>query len=396
MSKVSTKMVPRKITAKMRELAEQFPVISLTGARQTGKTTLLREVFSDYTYVSLENPKLRALAQADPDTFFSQYDNHVIFDEAQRVPELFSYLQGIVDERRQEPGQFILSGSQNFLLMKSISQSLAGRVALLYLMPFSRAELKDAGRSPGAMDEWMWRGGYPRLYDSTIKPAGYFPNYINTYLERDVRAELGVRKLAAFENFLVQCAVRDGELLNYSALAKACEIDRKTVEDWLSVLESSFIVYRIYPYYKNYGKRLVKTPKLYFYDTGLAAYLLGIDSPESLALSKYRGPLFENTVINAVAKEYYVRGRKPTLYFWRDTNQKEVDLIVEKGGEVQYLVEVKASATYDLHAFARVDELGETIGLPTDRRIVVYGGDQPLNTRFGRLLTMDDVAQLVV
>ncbi|WEV75377.1 ATP-binding protein [Bifidobacterium sp. ESL0800] len=391
-------MIPREITAEMHDLFRQFPIVSLTGARQTGKTTLLREVFSDYAYVSLENPRMRELLQTDADTFFARYGIHVIFDEAQRMPDLFSYLQGIVDERHQEPGQFILSGSQSFLLMKSITQSLAGRVAVLHLMPFSRGELKAAGKDLGTMDEWMWRGGYPRLYDTAneVNPEKYFRSYIDTYLERDVREELGVRKLSAFRNFLVQCAIRVGELINYASLAKACGIDVKTVQDWLSVLEASFIVYRMYPYYKNYGKRLVKTPKLYFYDTGLVAYLLGIISPDRLLLSKYRGPIFENAVSNEVMKEYYVRGRKPTFYFWRDTNQKEVDLVIEKGGEVQYLVEVKASATYDLHAFARVDELGETMGLTTDRRIVVYGGDQAFDTRFGRLLTLDDVDQLVV
>lgn len=393
-------MIPRTITETIRDAAGQFPVVTLTGARQSGKTTLLRREFPHYRYVSLESSRAQRLAIDDPEAFLELYNDHVIFDEVQRVPNLFSDVQVLVDERKQRPGQFVFSGSQNFLLLKSISQSLAGRAAILHLLPLSFQELQQGGVAPESMDEWVFRGGYPRLFDRDIgrkvNKDLYFSGYVDTYIERDVRAELGVRKIGDFATFLRQCALRSGEMLNYNALAVSCGVTVGTVKEWLSLLESSFIVFRLYPYHTNFGKRLVKTPKLYFYDTGLASYLAGLDSLEALVLSDHRGSLFENGVIVELMKLYFAQGRQPQLYFWRDSKRKEIDLLVEKGGRVRYAVEIKASTVYDSHAFAVVDELGEQFGLDKQHRIVVYGGDQAVDTRFGRLLRVTDLPQLVI
>lgn len=390
-------MIPRAITPTLLRLFRQFPILTLTGTRQSGKTTLIREQFPEYDYVSLENPDVRDFATNDPRSFLARYNDHVIFDEAQRVPQLFSYLQGIVDERRQKPGQFVLSGSQNFLLMQGISQSLAGRAAVLHLMPLSHDELADADiRAGESMDAWIRKGGYPRIYDAGIDPVDYFPNYVATYVERDVREELGVRKLAQFRDFLVQCAIRVGEVVNYNAMASACGVDGKTIEEWLSMLESSFIVFRLHPYHKNFGKRLIKSPKLYFYDTGLASYLLDLESDDEVMMSKYRGPLFENAVVSEIVKAYAIQGKPARLYYWRDASQKEIDLIIEKGGAIRYAVEVKASATYDAHAFTTISKLSDVMGLDTAQRVVVYGGDDSMETSFGRLLSIGDLPQLAV
>ncbi|WEV63924.1 ATP-binding protein [Bifidobacterium sp. ESL0732] len=393
-------MIPRTITDTIRDAVSQFPFVTLTGARQSGKTTLLREEFPDYRYVSLESSRAQKLAAEDPEAFLGLYDDRVIFDEVQRVPNLFSDVQVLVDERRQRPGQFIFSGSQNFLLLKSISQSLAGRAAILHLLPLSYQELRQGGVAPESMDQWVFQGGYPRLFDRDVEHKVsrnlYFSGYADTYIERDVRAELGVRKIGDFTKFLQQCALRCGEMLNYNALAVACGVSVGTVKEWLSLLESSFIVFRLYPYHTNFGKRLVKTPKLYFYDTGLAAYLAGLDSLEAFVLSDHRGSLFENAVIVELMKLYFAQGRKPQLYFWRDAKRKEIDLLIEKGGKVRYAVEIKASAVFDSHAFAVVDELGDQFGLDTQHRVVVYGGDQTVDTRFGKLLQVADLPNLVV
>ena len=389
-------MIPRAITPKMVDLLTKFPILSLTGARQSGKTTLLREQFSDYRYVNLEQANVANLARTDIRSFLSLYDNKVIFDEAQRVPDLFSELQVMVDERRQAPGQFILSGSQNFLLMNNITQSLAGRVAIMHLPPLSHMELTAADMMPSTTNEWTWRGGYPRLYDIDIAPEDYFPNYISTYVERDVRRELGVQKLTEFRTFLTQCALHTGELVNYAALAQGSGVDAKTATGWLSLLESSFITFRLYPYHRNMGKRLVKTPKLYFHDTGLAAHLLGIDSPEELLFSKFRGPLFENAVISELVKQYQAQGKRPHLYFWRDTNRKEIDLLIEKGGSLRHAIEIKAASSYDSHAFGPISDLSSQLGLNSTDCAVVYGGQESFNTKFGRLMTVNQLDQLVV
>lgn len=387
-------LINRTMSTKIRSLANQFPIVTVTGARQSGKTTLAQELFSDFAHVTLEDPSLRDLAINDMHSFLARYSNHVIFDEAQRVPQLFSALQGIVDQRGTN-GQFVLTGSQNFLLMKTISQSLAGRVAVMYLLPLSYAELSDAGMRPKTLDDWVWRGGYPRLHANGISPLDFYPSYIDTYVERDVREEFGVRKLSQFRQFLVQCAVRTGEVINYESLARDSGIDGKTAREWLSILETSFIAFRLYPYYKNYGKRLVKSPKLYFYDTGLAANLLDLGSCDEVLTSPYRGNLFENAVAVEIIKQYHAQGRRPRLYYWRDYDKQEIDFIIEKSGNIQYAVEVKASGSFNSHAFATIDSLSATLGLDRTQRIVVYGGNDSYDTRFGRTIPVSELPQLV-
>ncbi|WP_206666339.1 ATP-binding protein [Bifidobacterium jacchi] len=387
-------LINRAMSTKIRSLANQFPIVTVTGARQSGKTTLAQELFSDFEHVSLEDPSIRDLAINDMHSFLTRYSNHAIFDEAQRVPQLFSALQGIVDQRGTN-GQFVLTGSQNFLLMKTISQSLAGRVAVMYLLPLSYAELSDAGMQPKTLDDWVWRGGYPRLHANSISPLDFYPSYIDTYVERDVREELGVRKLSQFRQFLVQCAVRTGEVINYESLARDSGIDGKTAQEWLSILEASFIAFRLYPYYKNFGKRLVKSPKLYFYDTGLAANLLDLGSCDEVLTSPYRGNLFENAVAVEIIKQYQAQGRRPRLYYWRDYAKQEIDFIIEKSGNIQYAVEVKASGSFNSHAFATIDALSATLGLDRAQRIVVYGGSDSYDTRFGRTIPVSELPQLI-
>lgn len=388
-------MIPRKLASTVRELFSGFPAVSLTGPRQSGKTTLVRNLFPDYRYVSLEDIDTRSLAEDDPRLFFQMYPNHTIIDEAQRVPSLFSYLQGIVDAVN-EPGQFVLTGSQNFLLMKSISQSLAGRVGITHLLPLSYSELHDDGLAPRTVDDWLLRGGYPRLYSSALAPRHFFDAYVGTYVERDVREELGVRKLADFRRFLGLCAYRIGELTADSSIAADCRISAGTASDWLSVLEASFITFRLQPYYRNFGKRLTKTPKLYFYDTGLAAHLLELESVDDLRANRaFRGHLFENMVIAEIVKEFHAQGRTPHVYYWRDSNQKEADLIIEKAGQIRHLIEIKASSTYDPHAFATLDSLAELMGCDTEQKVLVYGGDDTFMTRHGRVIGVRQLHELV-
>ena len=387
-------MIPRDIEPKLRTLSAQFPIVSLTGPRQSGKSTLLREAFPDYRYVSLEDPDTRALALEDPRSFLSLYPQRTIIDEAQHAPELFSYLQGVVDETG-EPGQYLLSGSQNFLLMRGIAQSLAGRVGVLNLLPLSGHELHEGGFTFPTWADWVLQGGYPRIYQQGIDPADYFPSYIQTYLDRDVRQEAGVAKLAEFNRFLALCATRVAEMLKVEPLASACGITAKTARSWLSALEASFITFLLQPYYRNYGKRVVKTPKLLFFDTGLACNLAGLEDAADLMRDERRGPLFENAVIAELLKRYYAKGRQPKLYYWRDRGKKEVDLIIERGAEPFYAVEVKSSATFQTRFFKNLDEVAEAAGVPVERRVVVYAGEQSFETSHGLVLSVADLGHLV-
>ncbi|KAA8825981.1 ATP-binding protein [Bifidobacterium reuteri] len=387
-------MIPRELTAKLQSLAELFPAVTLTGPRQSGKSTLVRATFPNYRYVSLEDEDMREAALDDPRAFLSRYDNHVILDEVQRTPALFSYLQGVIDQHNA-PGQYILSGSQNFLLMNRISQSLAGRVAVLHLLPLSYSELSAAHREPNTIDDFLLQGCYPRPVTLGIDPADFFPSYIKTYIDRDVRAELGIKKITEFNTFLTLCATRVGEVLNITSLANDCGISTDTARDWLSVLEASFITLRLHPYHKNYGKRLIKAPKLYFYDTGLAANLLGIESADQLFTSQNRGNLYENAIVVEIIKRYQAIGREPKLFYWRDSNQKEVDLIIERGGRPQYAIEVKSSSTYRPKSFENLEDLAPLMGVDPQHRFIVYGGSEAIDTRHGHVIGINDVGRLV-
>lgn len=388
-------MIEREMAAKLLELAGQYPIVSITGPRQSGKSTLAKSSFPGYEYLSFENPDIRSSFEDDPVTFLRRHDAHVIFDEAQRVPELFSYLQGIVDDSNR-PGQFVITGSQNFLLMKSVSQSLAGRVALFALLPLSQFELATSGNMPSTLQEWLFRGGYPRLYDSVRDPQDFFGDYVQTYLERDVRVELGVRNLAGFRDFLQLCALRCGELLNVSSLAADCGISPTTAREWLSILQASHIVFLLRPYFSNLAKRLVKSPKLYFYDTGLAAYLMGIESADDLYEDESMGRLFECAVIAEVSKRLYARKKTPRLSFWRDDHKQEIDLLIERGRNIARAVECKSSATYRSRYFETLNRIAEErLGLNAAQQAVVYGGEECLSTRMGELVAWAEIGRLL-
>ncbi len=316
-------------------------MVAITGCRQSGKATLARRFFSGLKYVSLENPAEFAFAQEDPKGFLARFADGAVFDEAQRWPALFSYLQGIVDEDRT-PGRFVLTGSQQFGLLAGITQSLAGRVGMTRLLPLSLVEIP--AERVGSLDEMLLRGGYPALYSGSVDSSDWLASYVATYVERDVRQVLEVRDLMVFQRFLRLCAARTGQLLNLNAMADEAGISHSTARAWMSVLESSDLVYLLPPYHRNFGKRLVKTPKLYFLDVGLACWLLGIRSPDVLTVHPSRGALFETLVVSEFLKQRFNLGKPADLYFWRDNSGLEADLLFERSGRLQ-MVEIKSGQT---------------------------------------------------
>lgn len=361
-------MIQRQAAVTLRYLATQFRVIAVIGPRQSGKTTLVRMIFPDKSYVNFENPDIRNFALEDPRGFLSNYPDGAIFDEVQRVPLLFSYLQQIVDEKNKN-GMFILTGSNNFLWQESITQSLAGRVGYLQLLPLCIDEIGDSDHS---VEDYIYKGGYPALYDEGKDVKLWMDNYIRTYIERDVRQLKNITDLITFERFIRLCAGRTGQLLNKSSLSTECGIDNKTVEAWLSVLEASFVIFRLQPYHRNYNKRVVKMPKLYFYDTGLATNLLGIQKADQLILHPFRGALFENMVIVELLKQRWNKAKPDNLYFWRDNAGHEMDVIMENAGEVKP-VEIKSGKTITTAYFKGLlywHHLTDSTG-----GLVIYAGD---------------------
>lgn len=362
-------MIPRSMASHAIQLSTWFPIVSVTGPRQSGKSTLVREVFPDYEYVNLENPQTRQQALADPVGFIESRPNRLVIDEAQLAPELFSMIQVASDETNKT-GQYVLSGSQNFLLLKQITQSLAGRVGMLRLLPLSFSEAKSA-RANLTTDLFMFRGGYPRLYDVDMPQDTFFSSYLRTYVERDVQGYLGVRDLSSYRTLLELCAQCAGSLLNESRLASDAGVSRESVRSWLSMLESSYIVFRLRPYHANLRKRLTKTPKLYFYDTGLLCYLLRIRTLDQLLRSPYLGMVFENLVIEERMKAHLNAGREPDLYFYRDESKVEVDLIDLTDPDGSLLVEIKSSKTYRPSFSRHLSSVGDELGIPRERRFVV-------------------------
>lgn len=365
-------MIARQAESKLREMAKKFPVITITGPRQSGKTTLCRALFADYRYVSLENPDIRSYAQNDPRGFLEEYDKQVIIDEAQHVPQLFSYIQGLVDERKI-PGQFILTGSQNFLLLEKISQSLAGRAYIFHLLPFFYGEISHK-RKP-KLSEMIWKGGYPAIYDRELSPYDFFPSYIQTYIERDVRSLINIKDLNLFNAFLKVCAGRAGQLFKASAIANEIGVDYKTVQSWLSILEMGFIVFRLNPWHVNFNKRIVKTPKLYFYDTGLLCHLLGVSKAEDFNFHFAKGALFENFVIAEYLKNSRNNGINTSPYFWRDNTGNEIDLLEETNRELK-IIEMKSGKTIRDDFFKGLNYFDKIQSNYTVSKFLIYGGDE--------------------
>lgn len=368
-------MIERDLTACLQRAAGSLPAVTLTGPRQSGKSTLCHAVFGHLDYANLEAPDVRAFATEDPRGFLAQYPEGAVIDEIQRCPELPSYLQEIIDAQRV-PGRWVLTGSQSLNLFQPVSQSLAGRTAVLHLLPLARSEVVRFAKHPRSLDEAMLTGGYPRILDQDLVPADWLGGYVSTYLERDVRTISNIGDLVTFQRFVELCAARTGQLLNLLSLASDCGISQPTAKAWLSILEATFIVFRLPSFSRNIGKRLVKMPKLHFYDTGLVCWLLGIRTVEQLRTHPLRGSIFETWVVSEVAKSRHNRGERSGLYFYRDRHGAELDLVVENGMHLQ-AVEAKAGQTVTPEllrgSHRALDELRNTYEVEP---YLVYGGDR--------------------
>lgn len=382
-------MIHRQAATEVLRAANYFPVVAILGPRQSGKTTLAQMIFKQHVYLSLEDLDLRAEAERDPRTFLATNRNEhgIIIDEFQYVPDLLSYIKTIVDED-QKPGYFILTGSQNFLMNQAITQSLAGRVSLHTLLPLSLGELIDTQLLPAEIEAMLYQGSYPAVYAKLVPPDLLYKNYFQTYLERDVRALTQVGDVSTFRTFVILCAARVGQLVNLESLGNECGVSDATVKRWLTILEASYIIFLLRPYHANLGKRLIKAPKIYFYDTGLLCYLLAIKQ-EELAHHANRGNIFESFVISEIFKYYYNNGQDPRIYFWRDKTGHEVDCIVQDGMR-RIAIEIKAGRTVNQRFFEGIEywqELAEKNQDPEARSlshegfVVFAGASQQIRVR---------------
>lgn len=365
-------MIQRIAKDKLKDLASKFKAVAVTGARQSGKTTLVKQVFKTKPYVSLENPETRAFALDDPQGFLASFPKGAILDEVQRAPELFSYLQEILDNSKVK-GLFILSGSNNFLLQQNISQTLAGRIGYLNLLPFSIKELDRSKILPADDDQLMLKGFYPPIYDQGIPPLDWCPNYIRTYIEKDVRQIKNITDLIVFERFLKLLAGRSAQELNSSALSIETGVDVKTIQSWIGILESSFIIYLLKPHFKNFNKTIVKRPKIYFYDTSLVCYLLGIKTVSHLKSHPLRGAIFESMVVTELMKTRTNAGLPIDLYYWRDKTGHEIDVIIDSDDQL-LPIEIKSGKTINSEFFKNLVYWSKITG--TEKSILLYAGDQ--------------------
>ena len=365
-------MIPRHLSQELLQQLKEYPVVTLLGPRQVGKTTLARTLLKDYAYVSLETPDILRFAQEDPRGFLARYPEKTIFGEIQRAAHLISYLQGIVDESGTS-GQFVLTGSHQLELRTAITQSLAGRTGILNLLPFSMAELTAEKVTFDTFEEYVFTGFLPRIYDQNQRPSTAYANYYQTYIERDVRQIIQLKNASLFDKFMRLLAGRTGQVMNYQSLASDVGVDAKTIKEWLSILEASFVVIKLSPYFENFGKRVIKSPKYYFMDTGLLAYLLGIEKPEQVARDPLVGQLFENLVVLEALKTRYNRGQSPNLYFYRDSHGNEIDLLYASGRNL-FGIEIKSAATFSSHfkkILLRFSEKQKTL----QSGYVVYNGE---------------------
>lgn len=381
-------LIPRELTPHAKQMATWFPIVSVMGPRQSGKSTMLQSAFPDFTYLNLENSELRSLANNDPTGFMHSQPVHSFIDEAQYAPGLFPEIQVVADERH-EMGQYAISGSQNFLLNKNIKESLAGRVGILELLPLSYHEVSHS-IPDFPVDRFMFRGGYPHIYEADIPEHIYFRSYLDTYLQRDISDLLEIRNYRSFENFLRLCAQNSGELLNTSKLARDTELSRPTINSWLTTLSASYIVFLLSPYFSNPRKRLTKTPKLYFYDTGLLCYLLGIRSVDELLRHPKRGAVFENLIIEETLKRGFNANSESRLYFYRDSNGVEVDLMDMTNSLSPQLIEIKSGITPRDDFFRHLKTVGRDLDIPIEQRQVVYRGKSSFRTPNGRFVSAKD------
>lgn len=366
-------MIRRELERGVRELAGQFKAVAITGPRQSGKTTLARTIFADKAYVSLESPDERERATRDPRQFLGRFPDGCVLDEVQRAPELFSYMQEELDQSA-EPGRYILTGSQQFGMMEKITQSLAGRIGMATLPPFSITELEQGDYRGEGLNTVLWTGGYPPIFDQEIEPTLWLDAYITTYIERDVRQIVNIQDTLAFQRFLALCAGSVGQLFNASRIGNDCGLNHGTVAKWLSVLEASYIAYRLAPHHRNYRKRLVKTPKLYFWDTGLVCRLLSIEHPDQLATHPLRGAVFENWVVSELVKGRLNRLLRNNLYFWRTNTGMEVDVLAEKSGRL-LPIEIKSGSTIGSDWTLGLKKWLELAGGEAIEPSLIYGGD---------------------
>lgn len=386
-------MIARTLLVKAAELLEKYPIVAITGPRQSGKTTLAQQLRPDYKYINLELEENRAFADTDPHGFLQSNRDGVILDEAQFVPSLFPYLKHYTDQRGQA-GEYILTGSQQFLLLENITQSLAGRVGMLQLLPFSMSELRSTGFLPSSPEELIFMGGYPRLYDKGIAPTDFYPNYLRTYVERDVRQVLKVGDLRLFRQFLTACAGRVGQRVNFLEMGNILGIDSKTVKSWMGILETSYIVVLLPPYHRNFDKRIIKSPKLYFYDTGLACSLLNINQANQLESHFAKGALFENLIVAELLKARLNIGQNPAFYFFLDNNQREIDLISEQNGGLR-AIEIKAGKTI-AGSFTRNLLAFQKIAAAENPQIyLVFGGEEGQSRSDMRILPWHEAAATV-
>lgn len=384
-------MVQRIAGKKIEQLAGIFKAVAVTGPRQSGKTTLVKMLFNEKPYLSLENPDTRRFAIEDPRGFLKQYKDGAILDEVQRTPEIFSYLQQVLDDNNA-PGQFILTGSNNFLLQQNISQTLAGRVAFMSLLPFSLGELYAGEKMMPNENKVIFTGLYPPVYDRNIPPQDWYPNYIRTYVDRDVRQIRNISDLIVFERFMRLLAGRVGQELNLASLAVEVGADTKTIQAWVGVMESSFIIYLLKPHYRNFNKTIVKRPKLYFYDTGLACSLLGITSEAHLQLHPLRGSLFECLIVTELVKQRTNAGNPVNLYYWRDKTGHEIDVIIDDGITLTP-IEIKAGKTINKEFFKNLEYWNNLSGI--QKGYLVYTGDERQQRSNGiEVINWHDLAML--
>lgn len=382
-------MIRRSLSETVLKFAGKYPVVSVTGPRQSGKTTLVKSLFPKHKYISLENPETRSIALSDPKSIFEPQDQLMILDEIQHVPDLLSYIQVISDEKKIH-GQFILTGSQSLILSSAISQTLAGRTAILKLLPFSLSELSGLKQVKDfSYEDYIFKGFYPRTYDEDISSEEFYPFYLETYVQRDVREIQNVRDLNTFTNFVRLCAGRVGQLMDYSSLAKEIGVSVNTIKGWISILEAGFMVVQLYPYYKNFGKRMIKAPKLYFTDPGLAAYLLGIKSAEQVKTHYLKGSLFENLIVLELIKQRFNQGLPQDLWFFRDSNHNEVDIVAEK--EQLQWTGMKSARTFSPDFLSSLRFLDKNPETQEGNKTIIYGGDESFTHKEVKILSWRDL-----